>query len=269
MKTKLKKLFPILLILIMSLSITACGGDSSNNDNKDQAGEQTAFELYNAANKLLNESDSYSASMDTKMSMDVSGQKMDITMTAETKQETVDDSQQFEMDIVTNSMGQEMKMKAFYKDGYYYMDSSGQKMKMKMDLADAIKQMGNTSFEIKEDAVKTQSVTDGSEGNQLTMTLDGQKIIDQASGLLGGLDQYTAMADEMKMGDMTLTAVVGEDGNIKSTDMDFSITMTIQGQEAAMDAKVTMDVTKIGGIKIEFPKDLDSYKETEANAASN
>ena len=268
MKMKFRKVFPLLLVLIMALSITACGGDSSDKGNKEQSGEQTALELYNAANKQLEGSDSYSAAMDTKMSMDVAGQKMDVTMVADMKQQNMGDNPKLEMDMATTSMGQEMEMKAYYKDGYYYMDSNGQKIKMKMDVADVMKQMGSASLEIGKDAVKEQSVTDGQDGKELNMTLDGQKIMDQASGLMAGLDQYSAMADEMKMGDMSLNAVVGEDGNLKSTDIDFSITMTIQKQETTMDAKVTMDIEKIGGIKVEFPDDLDSYKETEANTAS-
>lgn len=257
MKKKLINVSVIALVLILTLSMTACGDDKESDSSNGEA-----LKLYNAANKQLNETDSYSATTDMTMSMDISGQKMEMTNKGDIKQANNEDGKiDMEMDMTTSASGQDTNVKAYYTDGFYYMDMSGQKMKMEMDIDQVRQQANNGIIEIPDNAVKEQSVKDTDDGKEITMLIDGEKIMSDSSGAFGGLDQLSAAAEDLKMGDISLIAVIDGDGNFKTSNIKFSFDLTAQEQKTSSDAEMTMTITKIGGVEVEFPKDLDSYTE--------
>ena len=254
MSNKSRKVTSVLLILIMVVAFSACGGSDS----------ESALDLYNNAGKKLSEADSYSATMNMDMAMDVAGQSMNVDTKGNIKQVGSGDDMELETDMTTDAMGISSETKAYYKDGYYFMEVEGQKMKVKMDAAEALSQMNSSTVEIPEDAVKDSSVTDKDGGKEVSLTLDGQKLMDEASDMLGSMSGYDSGANDMKVGDFDVTAFIDGDGNLKSTTMKFNITMTIQGQETSVDATMEMTIDQVGGVTIDFPSDLDSYKETAA-----
>lgn len=267
MKTKFMRTSLLMLILVLMLSMVACGGGDSKGDSEGDSSansESTALEVYNAASKKLTDAESYSASSDIAMKLKAQGESMDTTATSDMKQvKTGDNKVEMEMITKTNVMGQNIESKGYYQDGFYYMDTNGQKMKMEMSFNDVLKQSNSGTLTLTKDMVKEQSVKDKDGGQEITMVLDGQKVMDAGMGAMQNMDQLAGAAEDMKIGSMDIKAFIDGSGNIKNTNITFAMDMTASGQEMSIDVDITMDITKIGGITVKLPTDLNTYVETD------
>ena len=263
MKRRMSKITVIMLVLVLALSMAACG--SNDDSGSDNANEESPLDLYNAASKKMNEVDSYSATADMEMAMSVQGQSIDTSSDVDMKIVNKEENNiEFQTKILTESplTEQPIEQNQYYRDGFLYTEGQGAKTKTALNMEDAIKSANSASTgEISSDAVKEQSVTDKDGGKEVTLTLDGAKMKDQIGSAAGQLEQYGASVDDITMSDTKLVAVIDSDGNIKSNNMEFSMTTEVQGQEVTMDMKINMIVEQIGGVKVEFPSDLDTYTE--------
>ena len=264
----MKKWICVVLVLAMAFGLVACGGGSgsgggsNSNTTPPPPPPPTAYELYTRASEALDNAGSMETETTTEMSMRFGEESMDISMESTIKVVYPENDMELEMLSTMDVMGTNQETSAYYKGGYYYIQTMGMKMKVPMDL-DSIRDTANTqALDFSEDAVKDQSSDSAEGGTRVTFTLDGSAIADamekQLAGMVDGLGGEGA---SMSFGDISLSAVVGADETMKSIDMAFSFDMEMQGESISCDMAMTMVIVRLGGVSITFPDDLDTYME--------
>lgn len=134
-----------------------------------------------------------------------------------------------------------------YTDGWSYVSMMGTRMKAKTDVAGAFP----------ESAVKDAAVEAVAGGNIITFTLDGAAL----DGIMG---TRLAGGADIHCGDADVEAFIGGDGALKTVAATIPFTMVVDGETVAGSAAVTLEVTQMGGVAVDLPADLDSYREITA-----
>ncbi len=102
-----------------------------------------------AATKKMSKVTSADMSGNIKMKMSsTSSTSSSLEMNMGLKMKATDmtsEDMKMDMDMTMGIAGQDLNFKAYYTDGYYYINYSGQKQKQKMDFAAMQKQMENTA----------------------------------------------------------------------------------------------------------------------------
>lgn len=246
----MKKILLMILAVTAALSFQGCGKEAS------------AFEVYMQASEAMKKVDSISMNTNTKMSISVNEEKMDMTMSGTISEVIKSETEiDMELDMQTNVRGQNMPMKAYYKDGMYYVDAEGSKMKMEMPLDKMLAQTNSNLIEFPESSITNQSLKDVDGNKELTFTLDGSALKDVLDKQLSSLKNITGSLEDFNIGSINLKAVVDKDGNMKSCQLVFPLEMSANGQNMKMDCDIEMEIIQVGGVTINFPEDLDTYKE--------
>ncbi len=257
----MKKWILLLSVVAMTLGVTACNGGKS----AEKELPTTAYGLYTYASEAMKKVDSVAMNTNGTIDMTYAGQNMKMEMNGSIS-EIIKSPTDIDMmlDMKNSVNGQAMPMKAYYKGGVYYIEVSGQKMKMDMPIDKVLEQANTGTLDFPETAVTNQTLTDGKDGKELAFTLDGAALNDVMEKQLGSLKQLLGDKADMHIGTIDLKAIVDKDGMLKSTHMIFPVSMDLSGQKMEMNCDLTTDITQIGGIKIEFPTDLDTYTATPA-----
>jgi hypothetical protein len=261
----MKKLFTVGLLVLALLAMTACG--SSTNDvvptpeNGGGDTPQSAYALYMQASQALESAESFLVEMSTEMQMSFLGDYMDMTMSGTLAVVIISETDiQMKMDMMTNSMGMDMPMLIYFKDGYQYTDVMGQKMKMSMPMEEILAQANVSPLEFTESAILNEVVTPTGNGYEVSFTLDGDTLSDIVMQQMAGLEDLFGADMDMTFGDIDMVVLI-ENNEIKHMVMKFSVEAEYEGDKMMIHTDTIMTYTQIGGVTIDFPDDLDMYEE--------
>ena len=270
----MKKIISVVLILVLSVAMTVAFGGCKSGGTSGTSGTSSsgasaaasgdAYEVYTAANTALQAAAGFSADTDITMGMTVAGQKMDIALTGDILYSKVSDSEiQMQMNQSMDLSGAAIQMESYYKDGYMYTSVMGMKQKMQTPLEQAMTTGQTPNF--KKEDIKDSSITESGGNKVLNFTIAGEGLKDVVMQSMPSSLVSTASAADFTFTDAKITATVDADGNMISSEVSMTFTMTVSGQ--AMDASMDMKTNniKIGAQTITFPADLDTYTETPAS----
>lgn len=233
--------------------------------------EKDAFQLYSEMNQALEQVSSIQGSMDIDMKLTASKETLDLAMdmdiTAVKRSETdADLAMKIESDMA--QLGS-FTMQAYTKDGYMYLDMLGMKIKSPYDpsadsdesqlpMADSY---NRAVIDFTTEAVKESAIAKTDKGRELTFTLDGSKLTDALSGLVGNITESLGEGSNFSYNDVKYTVVVDQDNLPVSQNMTFSFDMEIEGERASADCDINSDFAYNKVENIEYPDDLDTYEE--------
>jgi hypothetical protein len=250
MKKRFSVVTSIILCLVLALSLVACGSASSSDD---------PYELYNAAAKKLEEPSAMSMTMSMKTTSTIGKDTIDETVDGDialvyNKDRT---SVDFSMNLKVGTDGEATEMVAYYKEGFLYSEYSGLKFKTETPMSEAMAGIGESQVEtFSEDAVIEKKSEKVSGGTKVIFKIKGDSLKDLAQESLDALANYAA---DVTYEDATISAVIDKKGNIISYDADLKYAVTSEDMTGNFTVKMSLSDIVIKGVKVEFPKDLDSY----------
>ena len=245
------KICILVLVVIMLFSATACGGAKAS-----------AYSTYTAAMEKMENASAVEIKLSSDMTLTMAGQTTDITMDGVVKQKTISDTE-VELSAVmsTNTMGMSIDMTTYFADGYYYLEMMGLKYKIALPLEDALAQAQTSTPEFEESAIKENTMTDKDGGKEVTFVLDGAVMSDMVQDQLAGLGDMGETEDlDMTYGDVTVTSFIDKDGNMKTSSVQMSFEMSMQGMTIPMEMTMNMEYIAFDDdVTIDVPADLDSF----------
>ncbi|MDR2196388.1 MAG: hypothetical protein LBO07_00235 [Coriobacteriales bacterium] len=270
----------LLMALLLTLSLAACtdgaqtGSPSGDEGGAAGGGQQTArddeaFALWKTASETNQTASSLSFTMGFDMSLEesASGEGLTMNMSGPVQIAHASDPTQMQMsmDLRVSSMGQDLTMQAWYRDGYYYFDTMGMQFKQQMSGDEALSQNKAELLFFAEDAIREQSVTEREDGGQeLSFVLDGTQmteLVDEAlASSLQNLDvDPSSLAIEVQ--DVVVTARLDANGALLECIYAFTATLASEGVEMALDYRTVLTDISYDEVTINFPDGLDSYAE--------
>jgi len=246
----MKKIGLVLAALMLAASLTACNEKVS------------AYGAYEKMNTAMGKVESIEMTVDGSIAMTAMGETMDIEMSGTMKEVILSETEaEMEMYMDMVMFGETIPTVSYYKDGYMYQEMYGMKYKTAMGIEEALSQMGTENLTFSEEAIKESDVTDVDGGKQISFTLDGAALNDILAGA-GTLSELAALFGEdgeMAFGDVTYVVNVDKDYVMKSCEMRFDMTMTVEGEAIEMAYTMTMKVVSTNDVTVTFPDDLDTY----------
>ena len=248
------KICILVLAAIMLFSAAACGGTKAS-----------AYGSYTAAMEKMEKASAVEIKLTSDITLTVAGQTTDMTMDGVVKQRTISDTEvEFSSVMSTNTMGMSIDMTTYFADGFYYMEMMGQKFKIALPLEDALAQTQTSTPEFEEAAIKDSSMADKDGGKEVTFVLDGAVMSDMVQDQLAGLGDMGEMEGlDMTYGDVSMVSFIDKDGNMKTSSVEMSFEMTMQGMTIPMEITMNMEYIAFDDdVTVDVPADLDSYVET-------
>jgi hypothetical protein len=267
------------MTLVTALSLVACKGEQPKGPAGGEAPVEqpagkttdTAFALWEAASKGAEDAGALSFVMDFQTEMKGAGLDSAITLNmggpVKIANSTDPSKLEMEIDLQMDMLGQDLSMKGWYRDGYYYFDMLGMKAKQPMSGEEAMKQNNTEMLTFTENAIKEQSVTDTADGGKkLSFLLDGAKMTALARSSMAGGMQGGGVDPEMlniRMDDVDVTVILDRDGRLAECTYAFNATISGGSESDEMTMACTTSMTQIstGNVTITFPSDLDTYEE--------
>ncbi|MCL2337062.1 MAG: hypothetical protein FWC60_06545 [Firmicutes bacterium] len=255
-----KKLLVVGLVAIIALLVSACGGKSATPTGGAPETSKSAYQLFSEASKTLQDAKSSSMDMDVKMDIDAAGQKETVGITGNVKQANFStDKPEMEISMDMSMGGQTIQnIKAFYTDGYYYMDMMGQKVKMAMPVEDVLKQSNTAVLDLDESMIKDQKV----DGKVLSFTLTKDAMAKLLGDNVSNMMAQLGSEKPPEFSDVIVTATLDDKNQISNINMKFSANMTVQGQSAKFVYDMTLKVVQVDNVTITLPTDLSAYQES-------
>jgi hypothetical protein len=248
---EMKKNAVILVLLLFMLTSAACGSEKT----------VFAYDIYSQATAAMDSVKSLAADTNVKMKMSTAGMDFEVAMSGAIKAVTLSENDvEMQLDMLTSFMGQDIELKAFYKDGVYYLEADGQKTSMAMPLEQIQKQANIEALSFPDTAIKDQQMTNKDGGKELSFTLDGTVLSDTVTAQMGDLTALLGEGAEMTIGDVDYAVFIDKQGNLKSTQMSFSMEMGLFGETMPCSMEISMDYVQINNVSIDFPADLDAYE---------
>lgn len=264
---KFKKILALTLALVMLFTLGGCKKKTPEEVLKAATAKLNklkAVDMDGTIKMKMSSTSSNSSSFELKMGMKMKASGM------------TSKDMKMDMDITTAIAGQDMSAKAYYTDGYYYMNFNGQKQKQKMDVEAMEKQMENSTgqFNTSVDNYKNLKMTK-KDGNYVISFKFKEKALNDyinkmmgqmnSSGVAGSTTNY---ADQVKFDSMSGTMTVNEDSEIVAQKINMVVSSK---QEPKISIKMSADFkyNNIGkDVKITLPSDLNTYKEAPATTAA-
>jgi hypothetical protein len=269
----------LLLSLVMALSLIACkteqpqgavGGETSAEQDAQKAEDaKTAFALWETASQNSESQGAMSFVMGFQMEMEDqgSGSTFDVSMNGPVQMKNMANSENLQMslDLQMNLLGQDLPVRAWYRDGYYYFDTMGMKLKQAMSGEEALGQNNLKMLTFTENAIREQSFSDTADGGkELYFVLDGAEMSALAKDSLTGTAQNSGIDPNslnIEMDDVTVTVIL--DKNDDLAECTYAFTATVfgggAGEAMTMTCHTAMADIHFGNVSILFPDDLDSY----------
>jgi len=253
----MKKIAAILLVGALMITMAACANEGPKT-------ALAAYDIYSQAAEYMSNIESLAANTNMTMIMSYDGEEVEIAVSGFVKEIIISETEvEIQMEMTTATMGQEVEVKAFYKDGVYYMESSGQKFSMEMPLDQILEQANTGTLTFPDTAVKDQLATEKGDGQELSFTLDGAAMTDVIAKQLGSLAAILGEQPDMTMSDIDFVAFIDGQGKLKTTWISFNMEMNMMGETLPISAEVSMDYLQINDVSIDFPTDLDSYQQVD------
>lgn len=258
-----RKVLCLLSVMILILSLAACG---SSGDSGDSGQSKSDFDAFMEIQKNMKDI----KDVEFKMNMDaVAGGDEDMTVkmsgtAKEVMNSPTDIDMEMKYSMAMPGLGSDLEGTMYVKDQAVYMDMMGQKMKV--DASNEMSSMMNVDtnqlLSITEDMVSNLTVTTEGSDTIYSFDLDAQKAMDYfqknagASQQMAGLNESDITFEKMKV---AITA--DENQMAKTIDMDCKMTTKVQDESMDMSYKIAVEYISINsGLKIDFP-DFSDYQE--------
>ena len=256
---RLKRVLALTLAAVMLFTLGGCK-------------KKTPEEVLEAATKKMSKVTSADMSGNIKMKMSsTSSTSSSLEMNMGLKMKATDmtsEDMKMDMDMTMGIAGQDLNFKAYYTDGYYYINYSGQKQKQKMDFAAMQKQMENTAGQFNTNAKNYKGLKMDKKGDNyvISFKLKEKALNDYVNKIMGQMNSTgvagagTNYADQVKFESMSGTMTVNKDSEITAQ----KINMVVSSKEdTKLKVKMILDFKyhNIGkDVKVTLPDDLDTYK---------
>jgi len=257
-----KKVFSLVLLSFIVFScIIACSACDKGKD-------ESVYEMYVNALKTLNDSDStlLKGEVNAVMGGEENLANLKIGMTiAKVMRSDNDCDIKMEMLLeMTEYPDIEVPITMYFKDGISYTETMGQKTKTAMSAEEAMSQANIGLVDFSEEAVKDESFKKANDGKELLITIDGNIMGEVMEQSLGGVSGIFTLGNgvEMSFQDIIITTVVDKNSEFRLINMSFDTEMSNGDETMNCAFSVMMEVVQKGGVTIEFPDDLDVYKES-------
>ena len=260
---RLKRVLALTLAAVMLFTLGGCK-------------KKTPEEVLEAATKKMSKVTSADMSGNIKMKMSsTSSTSSSLEMNMGLKMKATDmtsKDMKMDMDLTMGIAGQDMVIKAYYTDGYYYMNYSGQKQKQKMDFTAMQKQMENSTgqFDMSADNYKDLKMEKKDDNYIISFKFKEKALNDYINKMMGQMNSTgaagsnTNYADQVKYDSKSVTMTVNKDSEITAQ----KINMVLSSKEdTKLKIKMIVDLkyNSIGkDVKVTLPDDLDTYKEAPA-----
>lgn len=257
-----RKILCVLLVIMTALAVAACGGDNS------QDSSQNAFEAFTEVQKNMEDIRDAEFKMSMDMTTDAAGEDDEVTMKMSgTGKEILKSKSDIEMEMNYNMTmpGLESGLKGtMYMQGQIvYMDMMGQKFKMDAsnEIAAAMNMDTSQLLDISEDMISDITMSEDGSDTVYNIKMDGNKALDYLEKNAGNVQGMAGATEALKFNKMDVVVVAGEDGMVKTIDMDCA--MSSGSGEEAMDVTYQISMEYLGintDLKIDFP-DFSDYQE--------
>lgn len=264
---KFKKVLALTLAAVMLFTLGGCK-------------KKTPEEVLTAATKKMNKMESADMSGNLKMKMSSgssTSSSFEINMGIKMKAtDMTSEKMKMDMDMTTGIAGQDMNIKAYYTDGYYYFNSLGQKQKQKMDYAAMLKQMQGTAgqFNTSADSYTDLKMTKKDGNYVISFKFKEKALNEYLSKVMGQMNSSgaagsdTNYADQVKFESMSGTMTVNEDSEVVAQKINMTITSK-EESDISMKVSANFKYHNIGkDVKVTLPDDLNTYKEAPATTAA-
>lgn len=247
----MKKLLSLGLTLLL-----AAGCTSSPADN------QSAYELYSAAVKRSSEAKKIAAKMETKLSMTVEEETMDMNMTMDLALDQSDSTQpKFTMETTTESLGTALTVNTYYLDNNFYMDLFGQKLKTEIDFSEVLDQTASLTEQaniFSEEDFKEAAIT--KEGDTTVLTLEPSEAL-QKKLSQQALEQAEVENSELSFGDTQIQIKLNKAGDFEEIFFEVPVSITVENEKMEMSYATHMYYTGFDDqVTLNFPDDLADYQ---------
>lgn len=270
----MKKMFMVILSLVLILSLSACGGSGeTEGSDKEEAAETkveenlTAYEYYNKAITNYEDADSYDIDMESKIDITAISLDMDMKMGGNIQMSGVNvEEKVLVMDIYNDVYGQESLIKGFYKDGYTYAEEDGEKSKTKTDFKEIDDTLHIHPIKFSNDLVEDQSVKETAGGMELHMKLKDEAVNQITFGMFGNItslidESFGSLDGEINLKAVSLVATVTSELQFTDLILTAAYDAAGDGEAGTINVTSTEKFNKIGGVKFDIPTDLSAYKE--------
>ncbi len=267
-----------LIVFIMVLCVFAgCGTDNNTSSGENQAGEinsSNALERYNSAVDALFNSDSYTITGNTDISMTEEGKEsfnMGMTMSSELKAGKDENGNRtasletfFELADMTEKGG------GYYKDGYFYPQSIKQKMKTDYE---GIFSEGNINIFKLTDNVLSQGaepvIKKVENGYRIDFDLNVDVLKQEVPDFLSNLLDYLRVSEhDFTMLECQVVAIIGDNGELRAGTLvskaqvelyDGTSEADFRDFKVDCDIEITESISQINNTEVTFPDNLDEY----------
>lgn len=250
----MKRIVSLVLALCMlvgvALSLTACS--------------QSPEEMVAEAVAKTNELDSYAGKMKILMSMEISGQKMDVNMFTDMKVQNANgDDVKTQMDLEMELLGSKIRMTSYSDKEWVYMVSSDGNYKQKIeDNANEINQMDTIIKDLPADLFEGVEVVKEENGtNSITIAIPDDVFNEIYADLLETVgENLSVQGGEVTISDAVVKINVKDD-LITTYDITFVLTRTTNGLTVVADVTASCEFTQYGGVFVELPTGYENYPE--------
>lgn len=271
-----KKITAFILAAAITLAFTACSGKETSSGKTPAEKTLTAEEIYKTAAKKNQDATTTDMSIDMKIDMTADGESISMNMSMRAMADMTDENNiKLGVASVTSipEMGDTKVNYAYIKDTIY-VDAAGIKYKSAVtpEVAESI--MGNSSANeiINAEIIKDAELTKDGDNSIITFKFDESLYNDILNDSMGEMTEVSGISYEFK--DVTGTAVIDSDYNLKSIKVTMSAVMTNSeagaetggAQSAEMNLEMDITVNSIGEpVEISAPSDIENYTDISAD----
>ncbi|MDR2712961.1 MAG: hypothetical protein LBB91_07610 [Clostridiales bacterium] len=242
-----------LVLLFTALLLSGCGSG--------RGGE--AFSHYQNMNQAMAAISSAEWEVDAVYGFVLGSTKMDLSMGGTVQEELIKGiPEKIKLDFDLSLAGSTLDMKAYYQDGWYYLESDGNKTKRNMDVEEMLGKANIQILQFPASSILNSQVKSVSGGQELFFKLKGDALTKMSKQILTSLGSLLAglsSNESVKFGDAECKMVVGDDNILKSYELSFDLTLSVSEQETVIKCSSQLNLKSLNDVTIVPPGDLDSY----------
>lgn len=254
---KLRSLIAVLLgVALLAAPVSAATASTKTVASSASGSATDAYKLYEKTMKKLDAATSLEMTGTMKIAMNMGSTSIETQGTTTTRQIMKDDKLQMEVIVAMDDLG--ISTTSYYKDGYYYTKSGDSKTKTKMSLTDAKSSAREFDLALTKDLMKNATVEEVSGGTRIKCAISAK----EANALIGeAMDELLDEDAGVKLGKISYSMLIGDNGLPKSMGIVMNITMDMDGVDISAKLTMTYKIKSVNKLtKIDFPTDLKSYK---------
>ncbi|MBR7100980.1 MAG: hypothetical protein IKC74_01705 [Clostridia bacterium] len=252
----MKKLFSILLVLLMLCSVvimSACSDPDDNDDNTDDPSNsqsQNAQKLIEDSIKKINDLDSYYAIMTQDIHLSMQGVSMDMPVTVSIKVQDATTANPKMYAIQDMQMlGQNITTELYIDGDYIYLDSNGYQAKIsKNEIGDTDQLSYDKTLEelllvLPDDVMNDIIVKINESGNRyVEVDFDSAKFLEfYESNIEDISSSINASIDDLQISDSKVKIVLDKSGYVKEYVLTYKMSISTQGQTANADVNLKIE----------------------------